>query len=166
MRAHPPTAQSALHRDVFMWQAVQLASSNPQRPFAAVIVDRETGMIAASGINRVQDNPLWHAEVVAIDRLADSTFSNVESLSMYSTAEPCPMCFSAILWTGISEVVYGTSISRLEELGWRQIPIDVEEISSRSPGFSCTIHGGVLREETDLLFEAKKNSSGGARNSL
>ena len=153
MRPTPASAQSTTPHDVFMWQAIQLAGSNQQRPFAAVIADRETGLVAASGTNRVQDHPLWHAEIDAINQLAGS-FVHSDALSLYTTAEPCPMCFSAILWTGITEVVFGTSISRLMEFGWRQIPIEANEINSRASDFHCDVVGGVLQQETDLLFAA------------
>lgn len=158
MSLTPATKQSTPPGDVFMWQAIQLASSNRQRPFATVIADRETGLVAASGINRVQEHPLWHAEIDAINHLACSSFENVQTLSLYTTAEPCPMCFSAILWAGISEVIYGTSISRLEKFGWRQIPIEASEINSRASDFLCDVIGGVLQRETDSLFAAGPTS--------
>ena len=147
-------------RDIFMWQAIQLAASNPQRPFAAVIVDRETGLIAASGTNRVHDHPLWHAEIDAINQLASATFSCIGALSIYATAEPCPMCFSAILWTGITEVVYGTDRFSLMKFGWRQIPVEAAEINSQASDFPCDIVGGLLQQETDLLFAAGPESAG------
>ena len=159
MRLAPAMRRSATPHDVFMWQAIQLTASNAKRPFAAVIVDRITGLIAASGTNRVQDHPLRHAEVDAINQLASSTFTTTNSLSLYTTAEPCPMCFSAILWTGITEVIYGTSISRLMEFGWRQIPIEAREIASRSADFQCNVVGGVLQRETDFLFAAGPDSA-------
>lgn len=158
MKPAPGTTQSTPPRNIFMWQAIQLAASNKQRPFAAVIADRETGLVAASGTNRVQDHPLWHAEIDAINQLACSSFVITDTPSLYTTAEPCPMCFSAILWTGITEVVFGTSISRLTDFGWRQIPIEADEINSRASVLQCDVFGGVLQQETDLLFAAGPNS--------
>lgn len=64
------------------------------------------------------------------------------------------MCMAAILWSGIQMVVYGTSIRFLQQQGWRQIDILAEEIVRRSPGWQCTIVGGVLQEECDRLFQA------------
>lgn len=32
----------------------------------------------------------------------------------YTTAEPCPMCQAAILWSGIGTVVLGSSIRSLQ----------------------------------------------------
>ena len=157
MRLVPPRKPP---RDIFMWQAIQLAASNPRRPFAAVIVDRETGLIAASGTNRVHDHPLWHAEIDAINQLGSVALLCNGGLSLYSTAEPCPMCFSAILWAGITEVVYGTSISSLMTFGWRQIAVEAAAINSQASDFPCDIVGGLLQQETDLLFAAGPESAG------
>ena len=64
------------------------------------------------------------------------------------------MCQSAILWTGIETVVFGTSIRILQSQGWRQIDILAEEVVRRSPTWRCTIIGGVLEQECDALFLA------------
>ena len=63
------------------------------------------------------------------------------------------MCQSAILWTGIETVVFGTSIRSLQRVGWRQIDILADEVVRRSPVWKCTLIGGVLEEECDALFE-------------
>ena len=140
--------------DVFMWQAIELASRNRTRPFAAVIVDKTTELAVATGLNRVNEHPLWHAEIDAINHLTTGGNYDPRSLTLFSTAEPCPMCFSAILWSGIQSVVFGTDIERLVELGWRQIEVTSDELLSRSPEFNCYIAGGVLREECDQLSAA------------
>jgi len=62
------------------------------------------------------------------------------------------MCQAAILWAGINRVVYGTSIARLQELGWNQIDIDCGEVTRRTPFTDCEIIGGVLEAECDPLF--------------
>ncbi|MFW6297736.1 MAG: nucleoside deaminase [Desulfosalsimonas sp.] len=53
-------------------------------------------------------NEIDHAEIAAIKSLYDSGFSgNPEGLTLYSTMEPCLMCFGAILIAGIRRIVYG-----------------------------------------------------------
>jgi tRNA(Arg) A34 adenosine deaminase TadA len=64
------------------------------------------------------------------------------------------MCQSAILWSGIEMVVFGTSIRVLQSQGWRQIDILAEEVVRRSPMWRCTIIGGVLEQECNALFQA------------
>jgi len=137
-----------------MRQAIRLAASRPARPFAAVVVDRRTGLVVARGTNQVRVNPLWHAEIDALKQLVSIPRSDYAGLILYTTAEPCPMCISAILWAGISEVVFGTGISRLVEFGWNQIPIEAREVTTRAVNHHCNLIEGVLQNETDLLFSA------------
>ena len=59
------------------------------------------------------------------------------------------MCAGAIAWAGLREVVFGTSIRRLIELGWPQIDIGSEEVLDRAwrLGRKTGIIGGVLEDE-------------------
>jgi len=119
------------------------------------LVDRQTGQVVAEGTNRWQENPTWHGEIVAINQYAEEhPDANWPSLRLYTTAEPCCMCQGAILWAGIQEVVFGTSISTLKRLGWRQIDIPAVEVSRRTPFARCKLIGGVLERECDALFQA------------
>jgi tRNA(adenine34) deaminase len=63
------------------------------------------------------------------------------------------MCMAAVLWSGIGTVVFGASIRFLQQQGWRQIDILAEDVVRRSPGWVCTIIGGVLGPECEALFE-------------
>jgi tRNA(Arg) A34 adenosine deaminase TadA len=120
-----------------------------------VIADRRNGRIVAEGWNKSSANPTWHGEIDAINRLAESLADfDGSQLVLYTTAEPCPMCQGAILWSGIGMVVFGTSIRFLQSQGWRQIDILAEEVVRRSPSWECTVIGGVLEEECNALFEA------------
>jgi tRNA(Arg) A34 adenosine deaminase TadA len=146
---------SDLDHEHYMRRAVELAANVPDCPFAAVIVDRSSGQIVAEGWNKSSVNPTWHGEIDAINRLAELPVKfDSSQLVLYTTAEPCPMCQGAILWSGIGTVVYGTSIRFLQSRGWRQIDILAEEVVRRSPGWRCTLVGGVLEQECNALFEA------------
>jgi tRNA(Arg) A34 adenosine deaminase TadA len=137
----------------FMRRAIELASNAPQLPFGAVIVDRQSNRIIAEGWNRGSENPIWHGEIDALNHLASRSAGNaIGPLLLYTTAEPCPMCQSAILWAGLAGVVFGTSIRTLQRMGWRQIDIVAEEVIRRTPFASCTLLGGVLERQCDALF--------------
>jgi tRNA(Arg) A34 adenosine deaminase TadA len=139
----------------YMTRAIALATNVPDLPFGAVIVDGLSGTILAEGWNKTALNPTWHGEIDAINRLAAAGLgSESKHLVLYTTAEPCPMCQAAVLWSGIEEVVFGTSIRTLQRLGWRQIDITAEEVVRRSPSWTCALIGGVLERECDALFEA------------
>jgi len=130
-----------------------LAANVPNLPFGAVIVDKESGKIVAEGWNKSAINPTWHGEIDAINRLAEVRPEiDGNRLVLYTTAEPCPMCQGAILWSGIEMIVFGTSIRFLQNQGWRQIDILAEEVVRRSPTWQCRVIGGVLEQECNALF--------------
>ncbi len=64
------------------------------------------------------------------------------------------MCQGAILWAGVSRVVFGTSIDTLKHLGWKQIDISAAEVIQRTPEAECHLVGGVLEQECNALFLA------------
>jgi len=76
-------------------------------PFGAVIV--KDGTIIARAHNEVvkTNDPTAHAEMLAI-RKASAAVENfrLEGCILYTTGEPCPMCFSAIHWAHIEKVYY------------------------------------------------------------
>lgn len=136
-----------------MRRAIELTANSPLLPFAAVVVCRKSGNILAEGWNKSMINPTWHGEIDAINALFLSG-QKVEGseLALYTTAEPCPMCMSAILWSGIQMLVFGTSIRFLQQHAWRQFDILSEEVVRRGPGWPCTIINGVLEEDCNRLF--------------
>lgn len=139
--------------ELYMRRAIELAGNVPDFPFGALIVDRDSGKILSEGWNKSSINPTFHGEIDAINQLVLSNPGiDAKKLVLYSTAEPCPMCQGAILWTGIEMVVFGTSIRSLQKMGWRQIDILAEEVVRRSPAWKCTITGGVLEQDCDALF--------------
>ena len=143
--------------DAHMRRAIAAARHAPDLPFGAVIVDDRTQTVVAEGWNRSSLNPTWHGEIDAINRLAEAHPGfDGRGLTLYTTAEPCPMCQGAILWAGIGTVVFGASIRFLQAQGWRQIDILAEEVVRRSPGSSCTVIGGVLDAECQALFLAAR----------
>ncbi len=146
----------ALNHDHYMRQAIALAANVPELPFGAVVVHRESGRTIAEGWSRSGINPTWHGEIDAISSLFRSGHNiDGSQLALYTTAEPCPMCMGAILWSGIGMVVFGTSIRFLQAQRWRQIDIVAAEIVRRSTGWKCTIVGGVLEAECNSLFRAR-----------
>ena len=139
----------------YMRRAIELASRNPEAPFGALLVDSRSGQVVSEGVNRWQENPTWHGEIDAINRCAaENPGVDWSGLRLYTTAEPCCMCQGAVLWAGIPEVVFGTSIRTLKRLGWKQIDLAAEEVTRRTPFARCKLIGGVLERDCDALFQA------------
>ena len=90
-------------------------------PFGAVIVDK-FGNIIANGNNKVlkEKDPTAHAEIVAIREATKklNTYDLSEYI-LYTSAEPCPMCLSAIIWANIKTVYYGCNKKDTEKIGFR-----------------------------------------------
>ena len=140
--------------ELYMRRAIALAANAPELPFGALIVDGDSGTILSEGWNKTSQNPMWHGEIDAINKLAASSIGiEGKNLVLYTTAEPCPMCQEAVLWSGIKTVVFGTSIRSLQRMGWRQIDILAEEVIRRSPAWNCKLIGGVLEQDCDDLFQ-------------
>lgn len=138
----------------YMRRAIELALKVPEFPFGAVIVRRATGEIVAEGYNQSSLNPTFHGEMVAINRCAEIHRSaDWSEFDLYTTAEPCPMCQSAIEWAGIATVYYGTSIPYLQKHNWRQINIRATEIIAQTAFRSSRIIGGILEHECNALFD-------------
>jgi tRNA(Arg) A34 adenosine deaminase TadA len=107
---------------IFLMRAIQIASEsidNGGGPFGAVIVNE--GKVISEGNNKVVLNcdPTAHAEVMAI-RLAASALEthNLDTCTLYTSCEPCPMCLGAIYWSGIKKVVYASDRNDAEEAGF------------------------------------------------
>ena len=78
--------------------------------------------------------------------------ADTSGLVLSTTAEPCPMCSGAILWSGIPRVVLGTRLGTLKALGFEHVDLPCGEVSRRASfgGFEVTY--GVLEDECDALF--------------
>ncbi len=148
-------AATTMHSDkYYMQMAINLAKKNPKAPFAAIIVDHVTGKVLAEGFNASQINPTFHGEMVAINRCIKK-YPHIDwsTVTLYTTAEPCPMCQSAIVWAKIPRVVFATSMAYLISHGWKQINISASEVNHQSPFYKGTITGGMLADESNVLFE-------------
>jgi guanine deaminase len=124
-----------------------------QSPFGACIV--QNGRVIACEHNRVwrDTDATAHAEVTAI-RVACKAVGNIklEGATIYSTTEPCPMCFSAIHWAGMARIVYGASIEDAARAGFSELSISNSEMK-RLGGSPVEIVAGVMAVEAKKLFE-------------
>lgn len=79
-------------------------------PFGAVIV-RGGEILAATGNSVLRDNdPSAHAEVNAIRMACKKVGApNLHGATMYSSCEPCPMCYSTAYWARLDKIYYAAS---------------------------------------------------------
>jgi guanine deaminase len=98
----------------FMEEAVKEAYKAIRKgeggPFGAVIV--KDGEIIARAHNEVikTNDPTMHAEVNAIRKATKKLGRfDLSDCEIYSTCEPCPMCFAAIHWAKMKNLYFGAS---------------------------------------------------------
>jgi guanine deaminase len=99
--------------------AVKNARSGGGGTFGAVIVCGD--QIVAEGVNRVttENDPTAHAEVVAIREAAQKLRQfALPGCEIFTSCEPCPMCFGAILWARLGAVWYAASQEEAAEAGF------------------------------------------------
>ncbi len=130
----------------YIKRAIEL-SEKGSYPYGAVVV--KDGKIigeASSGDGESYD-PTNHAETLAIRRACKNTnSSNLNGATLYSSCEPCFMCFGTIWWANITNLVYGASIQESNNILDTDINITVEELNSKT-GNKINIKGGLLKEE-------------------
>lgn len=101
-------------------EAYQGIQAGDGGPFGSVIV--KNGEIVGQGHNRVlaENDPTCHGEMEAIrDACKNLGTHDLTGCELYTTAEPCPMCLGAILWSNMSQVYYGCTRQDSAEIGFR-----------------------------------------------
>ena len=130
-------------------------------PFGACIV--ENGRVISTAHNTVleETDPTCHAEINAIRKAAKSLGRfDLSGCVIYSTTEPCPMCFSAIHWARIDTIVYGSNIQDVQNLGFNELELSnaVMKEQGKSP---VNVIPDFMRDECVELLQqwAKKTSA-------
>ncbi|MDQ0200497.1 nucleoside deaminase [Neobacillus ginsengisoli] len=146
---------------LFMEKAVQIALENVLTnhggPFGAIVV--KDGRIIGTGRNEVtaSNDPTAHAEVQAIRAacvyLNDFQLSDCE---IYTSCEPCPMCFGAIYWARPKAVYYACTKEEAAKIGFDDqfiyeqlsLPMESRDIVMRQ----------LTPKQADLPFRTWENS--------
>lgn len=98
----------------FMFEAIKEAEKSLDEggiPIGAVLVSNDK--IISKGHNRMvqEDSPILHAEMDAINNAGRLSSKEYESLTLYTTLSPCPMCSGAVVLYNIPRVVIGDNIT-------------------------------------------------------
>ena len=140
----------------FMLEAIAQAQQALPRveggPFGACIVRGDVIVACASNTVLRDNDATCHAEINAI-HIASRTLNTFDlaGCTIYSTTEPCPMCFSAIHWARIDRIVYGTRIGDVQRMGFNELVISNEQLRQLG-GSSVQITGDFMRPECEVLL--------------
>lgn len=120
-------------------------------PFGACIV-KGRRVLAIARNTVLENDASCHAEVNAI-RIASRKLKkfDLSGCLIYSTTEPCPMCFGAIHWARIGAVIYGTAIPDAKKIGFSELSISCFRIKKEGKS-RVKIFPGFLYPECRDLF--------------
>lgn len=125
--SHQSQAAGLSTPEARMRLACALAEANVEHgggPFGAVVFAGARPI--AAGVNCVLSSgySIAHAEIVALMHAQRVLIEHpVEGpYSLVSSAEPCCQCFGALVWSGVSELVYGAAREDVEAIGFDEGP--------------------------------------------
>ena len=104
----------------------QSARTNGNHPFGALLVDQDNNVLLIAENTVVTENDITgHAESNLI-RLASQKYDRdfLTTCTLYTSADPCPMCSGAIFWGNVRRVVYGLG----QELFYKMVGDSAEDV--------------------------------------
>jgi tRNA(Arg) A34 adenosine deaminase TadA len=141
------------------WEGVEQG----EMPFGACVVKRGQVVSVAHNSAKASLDTTAHAEVQAIrDASRQLRTLDLTGGTIYTTCEPCPMCFTACVWAQVGRIVYACRIEDAERAGIRQVPISSVRMNQLGQS-GVELVGDVLREDSLVLFEAWRRGSLRAR---
>ena len=131
-------------------------------PFAAGVFEKDSGKVLVIGVNRVLPSNMSsaHAEIVALT-LAQQIVGSYDlganpsmGYQLVVNARPCAMCFGAIPWSGVVDIVVGASGNQIEKLtGFDEGPIHPHwQAELRKRGINVTEN--ILEDEACKVLAA------------
>lgn len=146
----------------FLRETLAIASQSLEKgnlPFGCLLSD-SAGNVLAKGENTVitDEDSIAHCEINLVHQLAGKY--NPESLincTLYASTEPCPMCASAIFWSGIGRIVFAISKESYHSIAGTANPAHVFDMSSKQllshGGRQIKVEGPLLEEETIAFYK-------------
>lgn len=103
-------------------------------------------------------NEIDHAEIVALRSLiAQRKDFDFSKITVYSTMEPCLMCYSTLLVNGIRRIVYS-----YEDAMGGGTNLPLTELSPLYRDLKVRVVGSILRDESLALFKRFFSAPGNA----
>jgi tRNA(adenine34) deaminase len=142
-----------MNHEFFMREALKEAEKallSNEFPVGCVVVNEDNIIATGSrmGTAGPAANELDHAEIVALGKL-ETLNRNPSAMTLYTTMEPCLMCFGAILIHGIGQVVYAYEDAMGGGTGCTLATMPALYRNSK-----ISIVSNVLRKESLALFKA------------
>ena len=140
--------------EFFMSKALEEARqalSMGEFPVGCVIVYKDRVLVTGARYHSRPDNQneLDHAEMLALRRLVDLDEKiDREKVTLFSTLEPCLMCYAALILNGIRQIVYA-----YEDVMGGGTNIDLESLNPFYKNMKITVIPHVLRQDSLMLVK-------------
>lgn len=134
----------------FLRQAIELSKESVRQggfPVGAIIV--KDGIVIAQGLSNGKNkkDATSHAEIEAIRSASKKLDArDLFDCELYSSMEPCLMCFSAAYWAKIKKIVYATGKDKLSRQHYDGLH-SLFEINSKNNRKMEIVHNKSLEED-------------------
>ena len=139
-------------------EEAKLAGQSGEVPVGAVLIKKD-GVLARDHNRCIELNdPTAHAEILVLRKAGEleKNYRLIDTV-MYVTAEPCPMCASAMVHGRISRLVFGT-----REPKFGAVESRFRFLEDLSLNHKVQVEGGILEKAcAELLksfFKKKRNN--------
>lgn len=92
-------------------------------------------------------NRLYHAEILALNQAKEQVWDENQA-TLYTTYEPCPMCYGASLLSRVKRIVYGVD---LDDSGALHLEENLPSCFKKDE-FKIEITSGILEKECAEVF--------------
>ncbi|NVM20840.1 MAG: nucleoside deaminase [Desulfobacterales bacterium] len=141
--------------EFFMEEALQQARKAlgaGEFPVGSLMVYEDRVLVTGARNHSDPDrqNELDHAEMLALRRLVDLGGGiDREKVALFSTLEPCLMCYAALIVNGIRNIVYA-----YEDVFGGGTKFDLTALNPFYRDMNVTIVQGILRDKSLKLFKS------------
>ena len=124
-----------------------------QLPFGACVVKGNRIISVAHNEIMKQHDITAHAEVQAIRSACKKLKTlDLSACTLYTTCEPCPLCFSVCHIAKIPKIIYGVSCSSTRKFGYKELLIPTK-ILKKVFGTKINIKSCFLENKCLQLFQ-------------
>lgn len=150
--AHAQPAPTTPEDSALMEIAINEAKEG-DNPFGALIARGDKVLALGRDSTKRSHDPTARAEMMAIRAfLKGHEAEDFQGTTIYSSCEPCVMCMGAIMWCGISRLVYAAPMEKVvTKVGWIEIP--ARYVADKTTFAKIEISGGLLSGNAMRLFD-------------
>jgi tRNA(Arg) A34 adenosine deaminase TadA len=109
-------------------------SKNSKYPYGAIIV-KDGEIIGRSDDKTLMETSMFsHAELEAIESASKNKnlYGDLEGTTLYVSCEPCMMCMGAILYEGVSKIVYAATLQDSNDYYCPEIITNIDTLANYS----------------------------------